>query len=146
MPEPSPTVLIVETTAGDPPVDFLGPSSDVVYFISMAHSERYGAAHPLARASFILKRKLRVNMSALLSFGDARPDNAEEEALLEKLWQDPKPVVEQARNVAEAIEGTEELRDLTVDFPELPDRLRDLADMAAWAAEQGAKIRLTYVL
>ena len=30
--------------------------------------------------------------------------------------------------------------------PELPDRLRELSDMAAWAAEQGARIRLTYVL
>jgi hypothetical protein len=146
MSEPSATLLIVETTAGDPPVDFLGPSSDIVYFVSMAHSERYGAAHPLARAAFILKRQLRVNMSALLSFGDARPDNAEEEALLDKLWQDPVPLAEQARRVAEAIEGTEELRDLTIDFPELPDRLRDLADMAMWASAQGAKIRLTYVL
>lgn len=146
MAEPSATLLIVETTAGDPPTDFLGPSSDIVYFISMAHGERYGAAHPLARAAFILKRKLRVNMNALLTFGDARPDNAEEAALLEKLWQDAAPVAEQARKVADAIEGTEELRELTIDFPELPDRLRDLADMATWAAENGAKIRLTYVL
>jgi hypothetical protein len=146
MPEPSPTVLIVETTAGDPPMDFLGPSSDIVYFISMAHSERYGAGHPLARAAFVLKRQLRVNMNALLSFGDAQPDNSEEAALLERLWQDPAPVAEAARTVAEAIESTEELRDLTTDFPELPDRLRDLAGMAAWAAEQGAKIRITYVL
>ncbi len=146
MPEPSPTVLIVETTAGDPPVEFLGPSSDIVYFISMAHGERYGAAHPLARAAFVIKRKLRLNITPLLNYGDARVDSSEEAALLEKLWQDPAPLAAAARAVADAIEATEELRELTVDFPELPDRLRDLAGMADWAAEQGAKVRLTYVL
>lgn len=146
MPEPSPTVLIVETTAGDPPVEFLGPSSDIVYFISMAHGERYGAAHPLARAAFVLKRKLRLNITPLLTYGDARTDNSEEAALLEKLWQDPAPLAAAARTIAEAIESTQELRELTADFPELADRLRDLAGMATWAAGQGAKIRLTYVL
>ena len=112
----------------------------------MAHSERYGASHPLARAGFILKRQLKVNISPLLNFGDARTESSEERELLDRLWQDPAPVYEAARTAAEAIDGTPDLRDLTADFPELADRLRELADMAAWAAEQGAQIRLTYVL
>lgn len=140
------TLLIFETTAGDPPVEFLGPTSDVVYFISMAHSERYGAGHPLARATFVLKRKLRVKMAPLLNFGDAAADNSEERGLLEKLWQEPGPVAESAREVAGAIETNDELRELTADFPELADRLRELAGMADWAAEHGAKVRITYVI
>jgi hypothetical protein len=127
-------------------MEFLGPSSDLVYFLSMAHSERYGAAHSLARAGFVLKRKLRINLSPLLSFGDARADSSEERELLEKLWQEPGPVADAARNAADAIEGTTELRELTAGFPELPDRLRELSDMASWAAQQGAQVRLTYVL
>jgi hypothetical protein len=146
MPEPSPTILIVETSAGDPPVEFLGPSSDLVYFLSMAHSERYGAAHPLARAGFVLKRQLRVNISPLLNFGDARTESSEERELLDRLWQDAAPVYKAAREAAEAIDGTPELQDLTADFPDLTERLRELADMAAWAEEQGAQVRLTYVL
>jgi len=144
---PGPTTLIVETTAGEePPVDFLGPSSDIVYFISFAHTERYGAHHPLAKAAAILKRKLRVNIAPLMTFADARVEDAEDAALLERIWQDAEPLAESARAAAVAIDATPELRDLTFDFPELPDRLRELADIAAWAAERGAKVRLTYVL
>jgi len=147
MSEPSLTTLIVETTAGEePPVDFLGPSSDIVYFISFAHTERYGAHHPLAKAAAVLKRKLRVNIAPLMTFADARTEDAEDEALLERIWQEAGPLAGSARAVAEAIEATAELRDLTSEFPELPDRLRELADIADWAAERGARIRLTYVL
>ena len=74
----SPTTLIIETTAGDPPVDFLGDTADLVYFMSMAHSERYGAFHPLARAAAALKRRLRVDLSPLTTFADARVEGAAE--------------------------------------------------------------------
>jgi hypothetical protein len=141
------TTLIVETTGSDEcPLDFLGDASDLVYFISMAHSERYGARHPLARVATILKRRLRIDMAPLLTFGDARAENKEEERLLERLWQDAAPLAECSRAVADAIEGTTELRELTARFPELCDRLRELAGIAAWAAERGARVRLTYVL
>lgn len=141
------TALIVEITDPEPcPVEFLGDSADIVYFISMAHSERYGADHPLARASSIIKRKMRISIAPLLNFADASPDDAAEEALLEKLWQDPAPLAESALAVADAIESTEELRELTSAFPELPDRLRELADMASWARDRDARIRLTYTL
>ena len=143
----SPTTLIVETSAAEPcPVDFLGDTADIVYFISMAHTERYGADHPLAKAAAILKRRLRVNMAPLLKFADARTDDATEEQMLESLWQDAEPLSQAARSVAEAIEGTPELRELTGAFPELPERLRELSDIAFWAAERGAKVRLTYVI
>jgi hypothetical protein len=73
-------------------VDFLGDTSDIVYFISMAHTERYGADHPLAKAAAVLKRRLRVDMAPLLRFADARTDNAAEEEMLERLWQDAAPL------------------------------------------------------
>jgi hypothetical protein len=81
-----------------------------------------------------------------MTFADARTEDAEDEALLERVWQDAAPLAESARAVAAAIETTPELRDLTSDFPELPQRLRELADIADWATERGAKVRLTYVL
>ena len=143
----APTTLIIETTADeDCPIDFLGDTADIVYFISMAHTERYGAGHPLAKAAAILKRKLRINLAPLLNFADARTENEQEERLLENLWQDAAPLADAARTVAEAIVGTPELRDLTAGFPELPDRLLELAAMAAWAAARSARVRLTYVI
>jgi hypothetical protein len=145
--EASPTTLIVETTADEPcPIEFLGDTADIVYFISMAHTERYGADHPLAKAAAILKRRLRVNMGPLLKFADARTDDATEEQMLENLWQEARPLAQTARTVAEAIEGTPEIKELTSAFPELPDRLRELSDIASWAAERGAKVRLTYLI
>jgi hypothetical protein len=143
----SPTTLIVETTAAEVcPFDFLGDTSDVVYFISMAHSERYGADHPLARATAVLKRKLRINLAPLLNFADARTENEQEERLLESLWQEATPLAASALSTAEAIETAAEVRELTAAFPNLPDRLRELAAMAEWAAERGAQVRLTYVI
>jgi hypothetical protein len=142
----SPTVLIVETTAGDPPVEFLGDSGDIVYFISMAHSERYGADHPLAKAASIIKRRLRIPMGPLLNFGDAAAANAAEEEMLERLWQEAAPLAACARQVAEAVGREDELAELTSAMPELADRLRELAEMADWAAGRNAKVRLTFVL
>lgn len=147
MTEPTATTLILETTADEAcPVEFFGDSGDIVYFISFAHSLRYGSDHPLANAAAILKRQLQINLSPLLTFADARTDSAEEERALETVWQDAAPLAESARRVAEAIAATPQLRDLTADFPELPDRLRELAAMAAWAAERGARVRLSYVI
>ena len=146
MPETSQTVLVFETTAGDPPIEFLGDSSDIVYFISMAHSERYGADHPLAKASSIIKRRLRVPMGPLLNFGDAAAENAVEEELLGRLWQDATGLAECARSVASAIDSNDELQEMTSALPELPERLRELAAMADWAAGQDAQVRLTFVI
>jgi hypothetical protein len=141
-----PTTLIVETTDPEDPPDFLGDSADIVYFISFAHAERYGTDHPLSRAAAVLKRQLKVNLGPLMSYADARTENAEEEALLERLWQDAAPLAESARTAADAIEGTPELRELTAELPELPRRLRELADIAYWAAERGARVRLTFLI
>ena len=147
MTEPSATALIVETSCDEEcPHDFFGDSADIVYFISFAHAERYGAGHPLAQAAAILKRQLHIDLSPLLTFADARPESADEERALETMWQDASPLAESARRVARAIEETAGLRDLTAQLSELPDRLRELARMADWAAERGAQVRLTYVL
>ena len=143
---PEPTVLIVETTAGEPPGEFLGETSGLVYFMSMAHSERYGADHPLAKAASIMKRRMKLAINPLLNFGDANAETSEERQLLEKLWQDAAPLASAARAVADAIDTTDDLSELTSRFPDLPDRLRELAEIADWAAAQDAKVRLTYAL
>jgi hypothetical protein len=146
MRDASQTILIVETTVGDPPVEFLGETSDLVYFMSMAHSERYGADHPLAKAASIIKRKLRIPIGPLMNFGDANGETSEERELLERLWQDASALAEAANRVADVIQTEPELQELTAAFPELPDRLRELAEMAGWADDQDAKVRLTYIL
>ena len=139
--------LIVEFNTPEPcPVDFLGDTADLVYFLSFTYSERYGSDHPLAQAAAVLKRQLRLNLTPLLTFGDARTDDLEEERALERLWQEAGPLDDCCRRVAEAIAMTPKLQELTQEFPDLVERVRELSDMARWAAERGAKVRLTYVL
>lgn len=140
-------ILIVEFDAPEPcPIDFLGDTSGLVYFMSFAHMERYGAEHDLARAAAILKRQLRIDMSPLLSFGDARTDDPEEERALAALWQEAAPLAHCCRQLAEAVGREPQLLELTEGFPELGERLKELADMAQWATERGARVRLTYAL
>ncbi len=144
---PSPTTLIFETTAPeDCPVDFMGDSGDIVYFMSLAHSERYGSEHPVSRAAGQIRRRMGIDLAPLLTFGDARTEDEQEERMLEQLWQDAASLEASARAVAEAIEASAELQEMTSLFPELPARLQELAEMAVWAARRGARVRLTYVM
>lgn len=139
--------LIVEFDTPEPcPIDFLGDTSDLVYFMSFAHAERYGSDHELARAAAILKRQLRVNLSPLLTFGDARTEDPQEEKALQALWQEAAPLAEAARQAADALAMEPQLQELLDGYPDLVERLQELADMAAWAAERGAQVRLTYLL
>jgi hypothetical protein len=141
------TMLLVDTTASEPcPLGFQGDTAPLVYFMSFAVAERYGALHPLAQAASLLRRQLRVDISPLMRFTSALPEGPEDVEELEGLWQDPSPLARTCQEIAHALRHHPRLRALTADFPTLPERLEELAAIAQWAAQQGAKIRLTYLL
>ncbi|MBI1885383.1 MAG: hypothetical protein HYS09_03575 [Chloroflexi bacterium] len=141
------TALIVETTAGEEcPVDFQGDTAVLVYFLSFAAAERFGAQHELAQVAAALKRQLRIDLAPLLKFSDAVPEDARDIEELEAIWQDAAPLEAAARLAADAIDGTPKLRELAQDYAGLLERLRELAEIARWAAERAAKVRLTYIL
>ena len=142
----TPTLIVEFDPEHDCPIDFLGESSDLVYFISFAYSERYGSAHDLACLASHLKRDLGINLKPLVTFGDAQCENTEEEQALEALWQEGEPLARCCREVATAVDSTPKLKRLSSDFPDLSDRLGELGEMAAWAAGRSARIRLTYTL
>ena len=142
----TPTLIVEFDQEHDCPIDFLGESSDLVYFISFAYSERYGSDHDLARLASHLKRDLGINLRPLLTFGDAQCENSEEEQALEALWQEAPPLAKCCRDVAAAVDSTPNLKRLSSDFPDLSDRLGELGEMAAWASNHSARIRLTYIL
>jgi hypothetical protein len=135
----------------DPPVPcphaFSGDTSDVVYFLSFAFSARYGSTHELSRASLLLQGKFKIDLRPLLTFASRDVEQATDERELERAWQDAAPLAGCCRQVVTALDsGHAGLRELTVGFPALRDRLDDLACMAQWAAERGAKVRLTFEL
>jgi hypothetical protein len=141
------TALIVETTAAEPcPIDFQGDTAPLVYFMSFAVAERFGAQHELAEAAAMLKRQVKVNLGPLLRFGNAEPETPGDFEELESLWQDAAPLEASARETAAALRDNAKLRDHTEQYPGLAERFDELADLAAWAAERDARVRLSYLL
>jgi hypothetical protein len=138
--------LIVETTDPAPHPGFSGPATDLLTFLSFGASERYGAMHPLSGVASILRRKHGVDLLPLFSFGDAVPEDEEDERYLERIWQEPGPLGASAAAAVERLGAVPRLQELAQGFPELIPRLEDLVRIAAWAAERGARVRLTYRL
>ena len=66
---------------------------------------------------------------------------------LDRVWQDAAPLAETLRSVTAALaSGDERIALLTEDAPDLAARLGDLLRMAEWAAERGARVRMTFEL
>ena len=139
--------LIVQTSSNELLPAFGGPSGDLVYFLSFAVAERYGSTHDLSGAAAIIRHQHnRDVLRPLLTFAEDNPSDPEDKQDMDAIWQDAGPVAESARLAAESIRGSERLLDLTKDFPDLLPRLDDLAQIAAWAVERNARIRLLFRL
>jgi len=138
--------LIVETTAVEPPPGFAGPTDDLLAFLTFGASERYGALHPLSGVANILRRKHAVDLLPLFSFGDAVPEDEEDERELERLWQDPARLAACCTAVIETIAAVPRLQQLASGHPDLVPRLADLRRIAEWTAAHDARIRVTYRL
>jgi hypothetical protein len=129
------------------PHAFAGDTSDLVYFLSFAFSARYGSTHELSRASLLLRGEFKIDLRPLLTFADREVEEASDQRELERAWQEAAPLAECCRQVVAALDGGHAgLRELTAGFPALRDRLDELARMAEWAAERGARVRLTFEL
>lgn len=140
--------LYVEFDPPEPcPYAFEGATSDLVYFSSFAYSARYGSTHELTQAATLLRGELKIDLRPLLTFADRDIEDPADAEALARAWQDAAPLSECCRQVVAALDtGHKRLRQLTAGFPALRDRLSDLQRMAEWAAERGARVRLTYSL
>ena len=132
---------------GENPPSFAGPTDDLVYFLSFAVAERYGATHDLSGAARVLRERAAGDLlRPLLTFAEDNPADADDRRDMEQIWQEAAPVASAARWAAEQIRDSRLLQGLTADFPGLLPRLEDLAQIAAWWAERGARIRLLFRL
>ena len=140
--------LYFETDAPAPcPIEFGGPSDVLVFFLSLAFSTRYGALHPLSQLSLLLRGEYKINMTPLTTFADRDVEVEADRVELERVWQDAPPLAENLRAVTAALaSGDDRIAELTADAPGLRERLADLQRMAEWAAERGARVRLTFEL
>ncbi|MGI8549318.1 MAG: hypothetical protein ACR2PL_00775 [Dehalococcoidia bacterium] len=139
--------LIIQTSAAGVPPAFTGDTGDLVYFLSFAVAERYGSTHDLSGAARILREQHRRDvLRPLLTFAEDNPADPDDKHDMEQIWQQPAPVATAARLASDSIRSSELLLGLTRDFPDLLRRLDDLATIADWSAEQGARIRILFRL
>ena len=135
----------------DPPQpdapEFEGETSDLVFFLSWAFSARYGGNHEMSIAALILRGEFKIDLVPLLTFADRNVEDPSDAEVLERSWQDGAPLADCCRAVAQALGSDEKrLASLNDEYPALRHNIEALADKAAWAADRGAKIRVTYEL
>jgi hypothetical protein len=139
--------LHVETRASGEAPTFRGPTEDLVYFLSFAVAERYGATHDLSGLARILRsRAPQDRLRPLLTFAEQSDEDQEDRADMERIWQPAAPVAESAGWVASEIRSSQRLQELSNEFPQLLPRLEELAQIASWSAERDADIRLLFQL
>jgi hypothetical protein len=137
-----------ETDADQPcPLAFGGQADVLVHFLSFAFATRYGAQHEFSKLALLLRGERKIDLGPLLTFADRNVEEDADAAELERVWQDAAPLAETLRRVVDALrERDARVTALTADAPDLIDRLDDLRQMAGWAAERGARVRLTFEL
>ena len=140
--------LLAETSCPQPcPHRFTGDTAQLLYFLSFAAAERYGAQHELAQAAQILRHRFKISLSPLLNFTTAQAEDEDDHRDLERAWQDPAPLAEACRRVLEALwSGHQEISRALADYPEIAPRLAEMERIASWAAAEGCRIRLLYSL
>jgi hypothetical protein len=119
-----------------------------VYFLSFAFATRYGAQHELAKAALLLRGGAhKIDLRPLLTFADrdAGGDPADQREL-ERVWQDAAPLADCCRRVVAAIDADPAVREQLAAVPTLRDRIEELGRIATWAANRGARVRLTFTL
>jgi hypothetical protein len=126
---------------------FANDTSELVFFLSWAFSQRYGASHEMSEAALVLRSEHKIDLAPLLTFADREVEDPEDQEVLDRSWQDAAPLAECCRIVARALRGSDpRLVALVQDYPSLPLNIEELGEIAAWTAGRGARIRITYVL
>ena len=126
---------------------FQTDTSELVFFLSWAFSQRYGANHEMSLAALILRGEYKIDLVPLLTFADREVEEPGDADVLERSWQDATPLAQCCEHVAAALRGNDQrLSDLTEEYPNLAGNIEELGHIAAWAAEHGARIRITYEL
>jgi hypothetical protein len=138
--------FFVETDAAEAcPLDFDGDPDVVLFFASWAYTVQFGGMHELAQAALHLQRRHRIKLRALTRYADRHIEDPGDEQELERAWQAAAELAETCRAVVAALEsGDERLDELTAGYEALAPRLRELAGIAEWAAERGARVRLSF--
>jgi hypothetical protein len=129
------------------PLTFSGTTDELVAFLSFGFAARYGAQHPLTSLALLLRGEYKIDLAPLLTFADRDVEVEADARELQRAWQDAAPLTSTIDAVVSAMSSADaRVEELASGTPELLPRLRELGAMAGWAAEQGARVRLTFEL
>ena len=129
------------------PPEFASDTQDLVYFLSWAYATRYGASHELSMASRVLRQDLGIDLQPLLTFADREVEDPDDCDALDLAWQEADPLAACCSAVAAALSAPGgAFEAIASQYPRLADNIRDLGHIAAWAAQRGARVRVTYEL
>ncbi len=139
--------LIVESDAAEPgPFGFSGDSGDLLALCSFGYAEPLGSQHPLADFMRRLRTVGAVDVAPLTTFYDRDPTDPADVVNLEAAWQDPAPLAVAAAAARAALVDDAAHEGLQADFPNLTTLLGELTEMASWAQEHAARMRLSFTL
>ncbi len=98
-------------------------------------------------AALVLRGEFKIDLVPLLTFADRNVEDPADEEALERAWQDAAPLAECCRRVAEALASDEpRLSSVREEYPRLKGNIEELGRIAGWAADRGARLRVTYLL
>ncbi len=124
-----------------------GEGAALVAFMSFAAVRGFGARHPLI-ALAERAADLGVRLGPLTTFYERHPDDAEDEANLERAWQDAPPLAASLAALGEALAGDERAAVFVrrAEAETLAAEAAALHDIAERAGRANRRIRLTYDL
>ena len=139
--------LTVEVEGEGEAIELPGEGATLVAFMSFAAVRGFGARHPLIALSERVA-ELGVRLGPLTTFYERGPEDAEDEANLERAWQDAAPLAASLRALVTALAGDEQaaLFVRRAGAEALGEEAEALCDIAEQAGRAKRRVRLTYEL
>ena len=123
------------------------PAAELLGFCSFAFALRFGAQHELSLVAQRLKERYGVDLRVFTTYAEGVVREQADSDDLERAWQDPGRLAENAGKALQAIRsGDEKLAGWLAEWPEFSESLEELALRAHWAAERARRVRLVFFL
>ncbi|MXY36028.1 MAG: hypothetical protein F4052_07980 [Dehalococcoidia bacterium] len=124
-----------------------GEGSALVAFMSFAAVRGFGARHPLIALSERVA-DLGVRLGPLTTFYERGPEDSEDEANLERAWQDAGPLAGSLEALVAALAGDERAGAFVrrAGAESLAEEAAALRDIVEGAGRANRRVRLTYEL
>jgi hypothetical protein len=140
--------LVVEVEGEGEQAPLPGGGEALVALMSFSVVRGFGAQHPLIALADRLQAEHRVRLGPLTTFYEATIEDSEDAEKLEQAWQDAGELRDTLQGVATALRADPQAQVLVerASARDLPSQVTALLVPVAKAANEGKRVRLSYVL